>query len=525
MAAAGAVADDLTQLVISFPHQAKERDPVGLTTEFPERSPIAYPVLFGNVLTHITAALCATCGRARARSDSLDVSGPISHATEGTASRVIDDMVADCEGFMKLGLLARILQVLLGNLGISPLAMDTRPILVNLQSLVKSQGSFSSSELSFLKSCVNLLEIASLSRCQSSSQSVNSPEISFDLFRESCDLAASSATTLLVNMGTIMQILVPGIVLRYENAGNSCFEDNAASNFTIFEKTMCHFNFETLDIMIQSLLTQKVIAFWFDEASCFARKSYSQDDVQASLRSLLYHSQGFRVLDWPTPSVLDIYDAGRLMSNKHSDKIIFAAEPQDDAMSTNVNIERIHSGVRQSSTADILRKEASPALLTFNSKKTVSLLGGYSPDLLHGKGNIRPRVLVLPTSYTDLYAELGTLLPDCEQTAVCLICGEVLDASGKGECTRHSYKCGAGSGVFFLLQECSGLIMHKSKAAYIQSPYVDSHGETPQFRGRPLNLDMDRYEHLREVWFSHEVRQKVVAERGSSRQIILPDFY
>lgn len=106
-----------------------------------------------------------------------------------------------------------------------------------------------------------------------------------------------------------------------------------------------------------------------------------------------------------------------------------------------------------------------------------------------------------------------------------MICGEVLNASGKSECTRHSYKCGAGAGLFFLLQECSGLIMHKSKAAYIHSPYVDSHGETPQYRGRPLNLDLDRYEHLREVWFSHGVRQKVVAERGSSRQVILPDFY
>jgi Proteolysis_6 C-terminal len=108
---------------------------------------------------------------------------------------------------------------------------------------------------------------------------------------------------------------------------------------------------------------------------------------------------------------------------------------------------------------------------------------------------------------------------------VCLICGEVLNAGGRSECTRHAAKCGAGAGLFFLLQECSGLIMHKNKAAYIHSPYVDSHGETPQYRGRPLNLDLDRYEHLREVWFSHGVRQKVMAERGISRQVILPDFY
>jgi hypothetical protein len=35
-------------------------------------------------------------------------------------------------------------------------------------------------------------------------------------------------------------------------------------------------------------------------------------------------------------------------------------------------------------------------------------------------------------------------------------------------------------------------------------------------RGRPLNLD-DGYEHLREVWFSHGVRQKVLTERAMAR--------
>lgn len=36
--------------------------------------------------------------------------------------------------------------------------------------------------------------------------------------------------------------------------------------------------------------------------------------------------------------------------------------------------------------------------------------------------------------------------------AVCLVCGEVLDASGRGACTRHARDCGCGLGLFFLLQ-------------------------------------------------------------------------
>ncbi len=101
----------------------------------------------------------------------------------------------------------------------------------------------------------------------------------------------------------------------------------------------------------------------------------------------------------------------------------------------------------------------------------------------------------------------------------------MLDASGKGECTKHAFKCGGGAGIFFLLQECVGLIIHGVKAAYIHSPYVDSHGETPQYRGRPLNLDADRYSLLQMLWSGHGVREKVVAERGTTRQVIIPNFY
>lgn len=104
-----------------------------------------------------------------------------------------------------------------------------------------------------------------------------------------------------------------------------------------------------------------------------------------------------------------------------------------------------------------------------------------------------PRVLHLPKSYTDLYVMLSEMCPNMEQTALCLVCGQVLNAGGKGECTKHAYTCGAGAGIFFLVQECIGLIIHGQKAAYIHSPYVDFYGETPQYRGRPLNLDVDRY--------------------------------
>ena len=102
---------------------------------------------------------------------------------------------------------------------------------------------------------------------------------------------------------------------------------------------------------------------------------------------------------------------------------------------------------------------------------------------------------------------------------------QVLDANGKGECTKHAFECGAGAGIFFLVQECTGLIIHGQKAAYIVSPYVDSYGETPQYRGRPLDLDLNRYRILQSLWAGHGVRERVVAERTNTRHVLIPNFY
>ena len=44
------------------------------------------------------------------------------------------------------------------------------------------------------------------------------------------------------------------------------------------------------------------------------------------------------------------------------------------------------------------------------------------------KGNTNdssPRIIYLPKSYTDLYAQLSEMCPDSEQTALCLVCGQV----------------------------------------------------------------------------------------------------
>ena len=91
---------------------------------------------------------------------------------------------------------------------------------------------------------------------------------------------------------------------------------------------------------------------------------------------------------------------------------------------------------------------------------------------------------------------------------------QVLNADGKRECTKHALVCGGGCGIFFLLQKCCVLIVKNHSYAIIPSPYVDSHGETPHYRGRPLFIDLPRYDSLHELWSSHLTREKVISERS-----------
>ncbi len=137
----------------------------------------------------------------------------------------------------------------------------------------------------------------------------------------------------------------------------------------------------------------------------------------------------------------------------------------------------------------------------------------------------RFRLVGLPSAYTDLHSEL-TAATGSEHPALCLLCGAVLDGDGKGRCTAHATKCNLGCGMFFLLQECTLVLMHRRRACYLPSPYVDDHGERHgQFRGRPLYLDRRRLDLLRALAANHEIPLKVVHNRSTSRQVIISGYY
>lgn len=548
MAAAGAVSADLVQLAMAFPHEVPSHNSKDSVSEKPDRAPIAYPILLGNVLTHVVAAMCASCGWARAQSDSLELDWLVPFSIEGRSffseNGKIDpkhdhSVVEDCEGFMKLGLLARILQVLLAALDLVPNEMES--FLSKLVALRKLCSNFPTNmpdhQKAWIRTCLSLLEVALGDRRlpESTDEALSCKDQLIDQLSDACVTAASAACSFLVDISTIFQVLVPGVMVRYNCSSNGTapLEQESDSSLAMFEELSGLFGIEPVLDMLQSSLVRNIIIEWFNTAhehtlAYVRRPDIPVGDSSSALQSRLLRTQGFRLYDWPMQSLFDWKCFSQTKTSTNTvkwNKKRAAVEPQDESNVNVMQTEFIQYPTRcQTPAAGMQRWQTSASLVTFSSKKTVPLFGGHRCDLF-SKANDRPRIAVIPTSYTDLYAELGALLPECEQIAVCFVCGDVLNAGGKGECTRHSYKCGAGAGLFFLLQECSGLIMHMGKAAYIHSPYVDSHGETPQYRGRPLNLDFTRYEHLREVWLGHKVRQQVLAERGSARQVIVPDFY
>lgn len=536
MAAAGAVSADLVQLVMGFPLDKEgpaSKDPLTINFDHPTRAPVAFPLLLGHVLTHVVAAMCAACGRARAQSDSLELAWPAPFSKRGSfcipsteKEDLSSSVLNDCEGFIKLGVLARLLQILLNRMDIKAEAKsDTRDayVLTSLHHMIEDMENMDTKVTVWLRTCFSLLA-KSLSKdtlwSGASRQDLPAGANVFleEQFRNACSVAASEIVAFLSDVGVVFQLLVPGAVTTFnvQNIGEYTEQDTDLSGtLETLEKLQKCLGLESSEEMLQSFVVQDVIQNWCEAARLHARSSAAEESElfhSSKVRSRLFQTEGFRAFDWPMESIRPYVDA-RLDN--------MFPTPQD------VGTAVIHSFP---SAIRVAHSELEPAtsipLVAFGSKKSVKLIGGYvvtGSEL--SNAHPRPRVVTLATSYTDLYATLGTLCPDSEQTALCLICGEVLNAGGKGECTKHAYLCGAGSCVFFLLQECVGLVLHGDFAAYVHSPYVDSHGETPHYRGRPLNLDLDRYNLLHEMWSGHTVRQKVVAERGGARQIIIPDFY
>jgi hypothetical protein len=97
--------------------------------------------------------------------------------------------------------------------------------------------------------------------------------------------------------------------------------------------------------------------------------------------------------------------------------------------------------------------------------------------------------------------------------------------SGPGECTLHAVECGAGIGLFYLVEKCQSLLLSGPRAVYAPSIYLDDDGECSTGHSRPLLLSQSRLQHLQALYTNHEVAKEVIRTRLSERSIIRLNYY
>ena len=435
-----------------------------------KRAQIVYPILCSNILTRVVAAMCAACGQERARSEVMGAAQSVMTTLVPSLGHLADEStVQDCLNFIQLGFIAQILQVLLGV----------------FQKELMNEDQSDEEWTSFEHKVVEIIN-----------QVLSTPRDSISAWERSC------------------AILLQAIVL---DQSSSPMEDTTRSSppdgLLLFLKACqtakfcCQDYIYNAGTILQILLPKSISLFQNIEGS----KKESADEIDAFFRIF-----GVQDLETLIDSPLVIEVVGHWYEHARPKKNLTSLDSRLDCR----RVFRVHDW---------------PHLHPFGSplSKVTKLPPGRLP-LLQGTLLVdnsveekKKSIKSLPTSYTDLYATLSSMMPESELTAVCFVCGEVLNAGGKGECTKHSSICGGGCGIFFLLQECICLAIHKENAVYITSPYVDSHGETPQYRGRPLNMDKSRYDFLHGLWSGNLLRAHVIAERSKMprHRLIANNFY
>ncbi|KAF4566585.1 hypothetical protein EYR36_012016 [Pleurotus pulmonarius] len=138
--------------------------------------------------------------------------------------------------------------------------------------------------------------------------------------------------------------------------------------------------------------------------------------------------------------------------------------------------------------------------------------------------------LVLDNLFTD--QEKALTCPRCNtvplDAAICLLCGVTCcmqshcctdyEYNDRGECNMHTRDCGGVIGIYFLVKRCSLLYLYANNGTFVQSPYLDAHGEIDisMRRGRRQYLHHARWEDIRKTWLNHGIPTSVARKLEST---------
>lgn len=128
-----------------------------------------------------------------------------------------------------------------------------------------------------------------------------------------------------------------------------------------------------------------------------------------------------------------------------------------------------------------------------------------------------PRLLQLPEIYNTIFQyyhrkACGVCTKVPKDPALCLVCGTFVCLKGLCckqqnfcECVLHSQNCGAGTGIFLLINASVIIIIRGHRFCLWGSVYLDAHGEEDRElrRGKPLYICKERYNVLEQQWVTH----------------------
>jgi hypothetical protein len=100
-----------------------------------------------------------------------------------------------------------------------------------------------------------------------------------------------------------------------------------------------------------------------------------------------------------------------------------------------------------------------------------------------------------------------------------------------GECTLHCLTCGAGIGVFFIIQSCYVLLVRGSRTTFYPTIYLDEHNESNSDvhygygHNKPMFLSLKRYQKVKELYLQHVIAKEITRKRVTADNVIRQYWY
>lgn len=256
---------EIVQLALGLPLN-KSNEP----NEVHPRAPIVFPILCSHVLTHVVAALCALCGH----------EGTKKHVS-CHSSQADSDHVEECKHFVKLGYIAKVLQVALGYIqqqfinkysGLNWMKLE-KQILGAISTLTKSD----SDKLdAWERACFQLIQVALQSHTIPRSDVTS--EMNKEIILDSIRSAKKAGYQYLCSATLILQVLAPSFVLNSRSHNDD-------------EEWLYEVMNISLADMLNSTVVCEIISNWY---------SASRPRIQLNaLQKRLDCPFKFRAYDWP----------------------------------------------------------------------------------------------------------------------------------------------------------------------------------------------------------------------------------